>query len=411
MYTVEFQKQRLPHCHTLLWVSSKSKIKAAQDVDRFILAELPDPKVAPEAYKVVSELMMHGPCGAANTSTQCMKGDTCSKNFLKKYTSRTFFDEKGYVHYRRDTAISTTKHQVGLDNSYVIPYNQELLLAFQAHINVEYCGWSILIKYLFKYISKGTDKIFSWVSKPLGESSNVPGPSHPPIDKIQNCLEGRFVCAHEAYWRILKFDIHPNTSTQCMKGDTCSKNFPKKYTEPVVQILAIHLQGMQRITFRDKDKLESVVNLPGRTSTTLTEWFTYNEANVDGQHLTYQDFPSEFVWYDDRKSWSRWRNSKSSIGFLVYVHPTSGELFYFRMLLCHRKGCIEFIDVQTLNDVFYPTYRSACEALGLLGADKERDTAMQEASVSATSPELRYVFSHILTHYDVADPSKLWGKY
>ncbi|GKB67063.1 DNA helicase [Tanacetum coccineum] len=141
---------------------------------------------------------------------------------------------------------------------------------------------------------------------------------------------------------------------------------------------------MQRVTFRDRDKLESVVNLPGRKSTTLTEWFAYNEAYEDGRHLTYQDFPSEFVWYDDRKCWSRRRNSKSSIGRLAYVHPTSGELFYFRMLLCHRKGCTEFIDVQTINDVFYPTCRAACEALGLLGDDKEWDIAMQEASVSAT---------------------------
>nr|GEZ57111.1 helitron helicase-like domain-containing protein [Tanacetum cinerariifolium] len=37
-----------------------------------------------------------------------------------------------------------------------------------------------------------TDRIFAWVSKPLGESSNAPGPSRLPIDKIQNYLEGRW---------------------------------------------------------------------------------------------------------------------------------------------------------------------------------------------------------------------------
>ncbi|GKD45564.1 hypothetical protein Tco_1270209 [Tanacetum coccineum] len=216
----------------------------------------------------------------------------------------------------------------------------------------------MLIKYLFKYISKGTDRIFARVSKPLGESSNVAGPSCSPVDEIQNYLEGRFICAHKAYWRILKFDVHRR--------------------EPAVQILSVHLQDMQRVTFRDRDKLESVVNLPGRKSTTLTEWFAYNEAYEDG---------------------------KSSIGRLAYVHPTSGELFYFRMLLCHRKGCTEFIVVQTINDVFYPTCRAACEALGLLGDDKEWDIAMQEAIVSATSSELRFVFAHILMHCDVTGPS------
>ncbi|GJX97177.1 DNA helicase [Tanacetum coccineum] len=350
LYTVEFQKRGLPHCHTLPWVDSESKIKEAQDVDRFISAELPDPEIDPQGYRVVFELMMHGPCGAAKMSAPYMKDNIC-----------------------------------------VVPYNRALILAFEAHINVEYYGWSMLIKYLFKYNSKGIDIIFALVSKPLGESSNIPGPSRPPIEKIQNYLEGRFVCAHEAYWRILKFDIHRR--------------------EPVVQILAVHLRGMQRITFRDRDKLEFVVNLPSRTSTTLTEWFAYNEANQDGRHLTYQDFPSEFVWYDDQKIWTRRHNSKSSIGRLAYVHPTSDELFYFRMLLYHKKGCTEFIDVQTINDVFYPTCRAACEALDLLGDDKEWDIAMQEASVSAMSSELRFVFSHILIHNYVTNPSKLWRKY
>ncbi|GKB76051.1 hypothetical protein Tco_0942946, partial [Tanacetum coccineum] len=142
---------------------------------------------------------------------------------------------------------------------------------------------------------------------------------------------------------------------------------------------------MQRTTFRDRDRLESVINLPVRKSTTVTKWFAYNAANKDRRHLTYLDFPSEFMWYDDRKSWWPCRNSKSSIGRLAYVHPDSGELFYFRMLLCHQKGCRDFPEVQTVHAIFYPTCRAACEALGLLGDDNEWDIAMQEACASATS--------------------------
>ncbi|GJZ88908.1 DNA helicase [Tanacetum coccineum] len=278
LYTVEFQKRGLPHCHTLLWVDSESNIQGPEDVR--------------------------------------------------------------------------------LDNSYVVPYNRDLLLAFEAHINVEYCGWSMLIKYIFKYISKGRDKIFARVSRPLGESANAVGPSRPPIDEIQNYLKGRF-----------------------------------------------------RVTFRGRDRLESVVNLPNRKNTTLTEWLAYNEANEDGRHLTYLDFPSEFVWYDNHKSWSPRQNSRSSFGRFAYVHPTSGELFYFRMLLYHQKGCKDFFEVQTVHDIFYPTYRAACEALGLLGDDNKWDIAMQEVCLSATSSQLRFVFAHILTHCEVTNPLKLWTKY
>nr|GEW89449.1 DNA helicase [Tanacetum cinerariifolium] len=151
LYTVKFQKRGLPHCHTLLWVDSASRIRIAKDVDQFISADL---------------------------KASCMKGDKCSKKFPKKFNDKTFFDENGHVHYqRRDTCVSATRNNFQLDNSYVVPYNRHLLLAFRAHINVEYCGWSMLIKYMFKYISNGTDRVFARVSRPIGESSTAATPS------------------------------------------------------------------------------------------------------------------------------------------------------------------------------------------------------------------------------------------
>ncbi|GKC68945.1 DNA helicase, partial [Tanacetum coccineum] len=236
------KKEGLPHCYTLLWVDSASRIIIAEDVDWFISAELQDLRIDPEGYNVVSELMMHGPCGAVSMKAPCMKGDKCSKKFPKKFNQKTFFDENGHVHYqRRDTSVSATRNEFQLDNSYVVSYNRDLLLAFRAHINVEYCGWSMLIKYMFTYISKGTDRVFARVSRPIGESSTAATSSRQVIDKIQNYVEGRFICAHEAYWRILKFDIHRR--------------------EPAVQILTVHLEDMQRITFRDQDRLKSALGL------------------------------------------------------------------------------------------------------------------------------------------------------
>lgn len=81
------------------------------------------------------------------------------------------------------------------------------------------------------------------------------------------------------------------------------------------------------------------------------------------------------------------------------------------MLLCHQKGCRGFTEVRTVNRIVYPTYRDACDALGLFGNDKEWDIALEEACMSASSAELRFLFAQLLTHCEITDPLRLWNKY
>ncbi|GJU93579.1 DNA helicase [Tanacetum coccineum] len=342
--SLEFQKVRFAHCHTLLWVDSSNKIKEPTQIDDYISAELPDPVEDPIAYKVITELMMHVPCGVANPSAVCTEKGICNKGFQKMYNDKTFFDINGHTHYRRrQTEVHFMKGESRLDNCNVVPYNRMLCLAFHAHINVEYCGWSMLIKYLFKYISKGPDRILGKIDRHVGNPSSSTVEKHIQVDEIKNYVDGRFICPFEACWRIFDYPIHRR--------------------EPAVQILNVHLENMQRVNFRERDR-----------------------------HLTYLDFPSEFVWYTDSKSWHRRViRKKNSIGRLTYVHPNSGDLFYFRMLMSHRKGCKSPIDVRTVNGQVLPTYRAACEALGLLGDDKEWDIALEESGkVSEATGILNY---------------------
>nr|GEW58210.1 DNA helicase [Tanacetum cinerariifolium] len=329
LYTIEFQKHGLPHCHTLLWVEPKDKIQHAVDVDQYISAELPDPESDPQGYGVISEMMVHGPCGPFDSEAICMKEGKCGKKSPKKYNDSTFFDADGYVHYRRrQTNTYTTRWGVDLDNSCIVPYNRALCLTFHAHINVEYCRWSMLIKYLFKYILKGTDKIAAKIVRPVGEPPAETDAASIKRDEIQNFIDGRFICPHEACWRILKYEIHGR--------------------QPAVQILSVHLENMQSVTFRDRQPLTLIVNDEGKINTTLIGWLEYKKFNQDGRHLAYIDFPKEFVWYSDSKSWRRRKKKTTcSIGRLANVHPTSGELFYLRMLLCHQTGCRSFEDIRT----------------------------------------------------------------
>ncbi|PWA98889.1 DNA helicase [Artemisia annua] len=398
LYTVEFQKRGLPHCHILIWINQRPETRRDSDIDRYISAELPDQVIDPEAFRVVSEFMVHGPCGEAFPNAPCMiNRSTCKKFFPKEYCHATFVDNAGYVHYRRrDIAINATRHNVKLDNAYVVPYNRELCMAFYAHINVEYCGWTMLIKYLFKYISKGTDRIMARITRAVGEQPHPPsvasssnGQPYVQVDEIQNFVDARYIGPHEACWRIFGFDIHNR--------------------DPAVQILAVHLENMQTVTFRRRHRLQAIVDNPGSTKTTLTEWLAFNKSFEMGRHLTYLEFPSEFVWSKRDKSWSpRCNLNRPAIGRLTYVHPSAGDLFYQRILLCHQRGCTSFPSIRTVDGYTHSTNRSACEAMGLLQDDQEWITAMQEAAATATASQLRALFSEILVFTDICSPLKLW---
>ncbi|XP_072058211.1 uncharacterized protein [Arachis hypogaea] len=52
-----------------------------------------------------------------------------------------------------------SKKNVDVDNRFIVPYNATLLLKYGCHINIEYTCQTSAIKYLFKYVHKGNDRV------------------------------------------------------------------------------------------------------------------------------------------------------------------------------------------------------------------------------------------------------------
>jgi hypothetical protein len=204
LYTVEFQKRGLPHIHCLVWLASSNAEFCASTIDKIICAEIPDVNTDPLGYALVNEFMMHDPCGAYNRKCPCMKNDKFSKKNPMAFQNETIIDDFGFTIYRRrDNGRTVSKNGVSLDNRNVVPYNMWLLKKYNAHINVEWCNKSNMIKYLFKYINKGSDRAEVYFKVTAKTPNASLGPDLAPPDEIQEHIDARGLLESDNEWTVL----------------------------------------------------------------------------------------------------------------------------------------------------------------------------------------------------------------
>ncbi|XP_074336651.1 uncharacterized protein LOC141673814 [Apium graveolens] len=228
MHIIEFQKRGLPHAHILIWLHPDDRPKTTEQIDKMVSAEIPDPEIDPVGYNSVSNYMIHGPCGPDYTKSPCMVKGNCIKHFPKQYNSHTFFDECGFpIYKRRRTGITINKKGVNLDNRFVVPFNRDLL---------------------------GHDTATMCLRKTrTGTSATIPKKAPKGlIDEVKHYLDGRYVCASEASWRIFAFDIHSRW--------------------PSVERLLIHLPGEKHVSFKAGDVLENFCDNAISKKTKLEAW-------------------------------------------------------------------------------------------------------------------------------------------
>uniref|UniRef100_A0A3Q7JCB7 Helitron helicase-like domain-containing protein n=1 Tax=Solanum lycopersicum TaxID=4081 RepID=A0A3Q7JCB7_SOLLC len=117
-----WHKRGLPHAHIRLFLHETLKTPSVDHIDRVIAAEIPNIAQDSDGYNAVKNIMIHEPCGDLNLKCPC----------------------------EGTQVLELQKNGAKLDNRYVVPYNRNLLVQFDAHINVETCNYSKSVKYLFK---------------------------------------------------------------------------------------------------------------------------------------------------------------------------------------------------------------------------------------------------------------------
>ncbi|XP_078443049.1 uncharacterized protein LOC144712654 [Wolffia australiana] len=240
VYVVEFKKHVLSHAHVLWILDDLHMPKTPKDIDKIVCAELPDPndKVL---FDCVMTQMIHGPCGSENPRCPCMKDKKCSKKFPKEFIGSTQVNHDGYPLYQRHNdsyVIHKGLHLI--DNSWVVPYNKFLCKVSNCHINMEICSSIQSVKYQYKYVYKGHDRIQARVaSKDAPSDGVVVGAAQEPSSRGE------------------------------------AQHMQQMY--PRVYALQVHNENMQSVVYAEDESVSDIMDRSACTS--LTEWMRYNREH------------------------------------------------------------------------------------------------------------------------------------
>ncbi|UYV69864.1 hypothetical protein LAZ67_7001017 [Cordylochernes scorpioides] len=266
------------------------------------------------------------------------------------------------------------REEVTIDNRWVVPYSPLLSKMFCAHINVENCSSVKAIKYICKYVNKGSDQAI------INLRREGRGPD--PQNEVRMYQCARYISSNEAVWR-----------------------FPLHQRHPAVIHLAVHLENGERIYFNQNTLAHRMRNPP---RTTLTAFFSLCQTDSFARTLLYPDVPQYYTWNSSAHEWRRRVQGKlvegqpgvkrsDTIGRVYAVHVSNFECFCLRMLLHNIKGPTSFAYLKIVNGSQYETFRETCAAIGLLENDNHWVVTMDEAVLCQAPTRVRQLFAILIS--------------
>ncbi|POS81847.1 hypothetical protein EPUL_006717, partial [Erysiphe pulchra] len=288
----------------------------------------------------------------------------------------TILGENSYPEYARpNNGVTWEKNGFVFDNRWVVPYNPFLTKKYNAHINVEVAQGINAIKYMAKYIYKGSDRATL-------ELQNQ-------YDEIAMTVQGRYISPVQAVWRLMAYTTHEE--------------------KPAIMLLPFHLEGRHRVNFSVRLNDEQLAAAIRSQSSVFLDWMAYNAQHTDGRDLLYTDFPY-FYTHTKNRGWHP-RRKGQTIGRMPVAVPSQGEHFYLRKLLTVKAGARSYRDLYTIDGTTYDCPSAACRALGLTFDDSDWISLFDEVKDSSPANSLRQTFASALAHSQVIDPQSIWDRF
>ncbi|XP_050897469.1 uncharacterized protein LOC127104325 [Lathyrus oleraceus] len=196
---------------------------------------------------------------------------------------------------------------------------------------MEWCNKNTSIKYLFKYINNGSDRILDVIVP--SETTNKVDENN--IDEIKQYLDCRYISPSEACWRILSYSIHGR--------------------KPIIERLFFHMEGKKIVYYKDYEKISNVLTKASVTESMFTTWFKANKKFEEVKLLTYGKFVSKSFYVKKTRSWKP-RKRGYTIGRLTWFPHSTGELYYLPMVLTIKKCPISYNDIKKVDGFQHDTF-------------------------------------------------------
>ena len=203
--------------------------------------------------------------------------------------------EDGHIVYRRrrvdhggnimdGVKVTGLRHLVTLSSRWCVPYNPWLILKYGCHINVEIVHSVSAVKYLYKYILKGPDRVIVKAVNDDDDGSN----QKDEITKFSDC---RYISCTDALLNLFEFKL------------------TDKY--PPVTKLSLHLPDQQWITFPGNITLTKELvqeKLMNSKCTMLTQFFQLCQHDSRASNLLYPNVLRYYTYDTKKKVYKRRQN-------------------------------------------------------------------------------------------------------
>ncbi|EFO96653.1 hypothetical protein CRE_02649 [Caenorhabditis remanei] len=450
IYSVEFQQRGMPHVHLI--VCLEKPITTAAEVDDIITAEVPEmPKRNDPEYEdklryfnLVKDMMIHFPCENDPTA-YCREGaklhwKQCVKSFPKKMSDFTVLTDNQYPDYKRTNTNKFVLYRKGkahvAGSEYVVSHNKPSLMKHECHINVEVITTLSTLKYIFKYLFKGPDRMLLEVCENIEKGNpdktamtlrgNVFAPANLPEGKLrarQRQADKMMDAAGVTISKDKRLSINECTAVLDMAAMTANEAAWKLASRPMhgcshtVFKGYVHEENNELMYFKRGLSAASAKKLlEEKSGGQMSAWFNENKHPKllkNGKMTSDLTFPEMFRFYmfnmKTQKFILRKRDLSGKIfGRVQAPQPRNLELTAVRLLAHNVCGPTSWQDLRTYKNVVYPTCLQAARARRLMNGEQEWNDLLTEIAEYESPIESRRMFASVLLNCAPANPKVLW---